>query len=685
MKQTIRWCALASLTVVVSAPLVAGANEPDPAGATRGDFFSLSRLDGYLELTADYGYTRVASTLPKTNRLVQRGRSQVNEQWSFEERLGLGFAGSIIDPRIITFGGEFSFGLAQDRFQERVPGRRMTDNDRGYLLEYDLKLDFFQGSLVSGSVYGRRLDTRINRRFQPSLREDRTEFGTSWYFAHERLPMELRYDYRETDRTNNTRSTDNEHYTDSSLFYSADWIISDHHRFKLSYEHAETKQEYQGADRPFATTRDLFILNHEIEFGSESQHSFRTLVHWQEETGDFARDFVEIGPQLMLRHSDSLQTFYRYQFNRERYEGLDVETQRADFQIVHQMYTNLTTTFDMFGLYEDVEDDINTTQYGLSVDWQYNRKNRWGRLYANLALAYDTQEVDGDEGRRVVLDEAITFRDPVPPQLRNRNIVAGTLVVTDATNRRVLRSGIDYVVVVRSNATLLDRVRGGAIADGDTVLVDYSYNTPQNGSLDTIRVDFNLEQRFDNGLTPYYRFSYRNQEDSLSTGFVRRADRTNHHRIGANYEQKTYTLGAEWESFDDTVEPFDGFHLSGRVGLINKPDHSLGASARLSRLFFSGGIDSRNVTMADFQVDHRWRLSEAVSTIGRVAYRLEDDSIDGTTHNWDVTAGLEYVVGDLTCEWTVEYDRLGLPNSDEDNIGMFFRLRRDFPNVLAKQ
>ena len=232
--------------------------------------------------------------------------------------------------------------------------------------------------------------------------------------------------------------------------------------------------------------------------------------------------------------------------------------------------------------------------------------------------------------------------------------------------------------------TRVARVRNGRIADRTTVLVDYQYRTPQRGQLDTIRVDLSLEQRFDNGLTPYYRFSYRNQEDDVTFGFASRADRTDHHRLGVTFEQKRYSLGAEVEIFDDTIEPYDAFHLNGVLRILQTPDHNLDLSSRLSRMYFEGGFDDRDVTLIDVEVDHRWRLTESLSTIERVAYRFEDDSVAGAVHGWDVLAGLEYASGDLSGELTVEYDRLNLPESDEENFGVYFRLRKDLPNVLGK-
>jgi hypothetical protein len=657
------------------------ADETGPNSGTEPGYFSLDRLDAYLEFESQFDQSRVRSRYGRRERLE---RSQTNRDWTLEERVGFDLAGSIVDPSFINFGGDLSFALTQSHSVERSHYIDQTDDDSGYLSLYDLRANFFQGKALSGSVYALRHDDRINRRFQPSLDERRTGYGTSWTFADDVFPMTLSYDYLETDRTGNRDRYDDEHYTESNLRYSAGWHINEHNRFEFTFEHAETKQEYQGLARPFETTRDLFTLEHEYEFGPDYKHDLRTLVHWQEESGDFARDFFQIGPQLTLRHTDDLQTMYKYQFDAEKYEGLDVETHRTDWQLVHQLFSNLTTTVDVFGLYEDVEDDIKTTQYGASVDWQYNRKNSLGRFFSNLALAYDTEEGRGDSGTRLVLNESATFRDPVNVTLRNRNVLRNSIVVTDSSNRRIYVPGIDYAILRLRDFTQLVRIRTGNIADGDTILVDYQYDTPHDGQIDTARVDFNLEQRFDNGFIPYYRLSYRDQDVNSSAGFGRYADRTDHHRMGLRYEKDRWQVGAEYEIFDDTVEPYDAFHLDGLWRIFQSAAHSFDASSRFSRFFFEGGLDRRNVNVVNFELDHRWRLRDDLSTFERVAFRWEDDSIDGLTHAWDVTAGLDYTLGDLSAQLTFEYDRLDLPHSEEDDFGVFFRIRRDIPNVLAK-
>jgi len=680
-----RFCALMILIIVFGACMDVRAEpsqqpaQPDSTSGHR-NVFSLDSIDAYLEMEAGYYHNRVqtASRAP-----FRRGFNQTNRASHVRESLGLEMEGSILDPEIISYGANFSFGLSQDRFKESNRDFDRTDSDSGLLLEYDLRATLFQGRRLSGTVYGHQQSDRIPRQFQPTLQEDRNGFGTSWFYSHDRFPMELTYDYEETDRTGNRDRRDNEHFTESTLRYNVQWIVSQYNRFKLTYDHNTSKQEFQGFRSRFITRRDLFTIDHEISFGEDHRNTLRTLIHWQEESGDFARDLFEIGPQLTIQHTKELQTLYKYQFNRQRYEGSDIQTQRADFQLIHQKYTNLTTTFDAFGLFEDAENDVNTRQFGTSVDWQYNRKNPLGHFYANLAIAYDTEKTGNSGGDRIVLDEAATFRDPLPIILRNRDVARFPIVVTDTTGLRLFFEGVDYLVLQNRGATLLVRVATGRIANGTTVLVDYRYRPLRQGQIDTLRVDFNAEQRFSNGVTPYYRLSYRNQESDTTSFFARRADRTDHHRLGIRYEKPRYATGAEIEVFDDSTDPYNAFHLDGLWHAVQTPAHSVDASARFSRFLFRGSFDRRNVNILDIEVDHRWHLGENLSTVERLTFRWEDDSADGITRAWDASTGIDYRIGDLTAEVTLEYDRLDLPDSIEDDVGLYVRVRRDFPNVFA--
>jgi hypothetical protein len=150
------------------------------------------------------------------------------------------------------------------------------------------------------------------------------------------------------------------------------------------------------------------------------------------------------------------------------------------------------------------------------------------------------------------------------------------------------------------------------------------------------------------------------------------------------YQKNRFGAGAELEVWDDSIEPYEAYHLNVSYRILQQGRHTLDATGRYSRYFFDGGLDNRSVDWLDLALDHRWQIRRDFSTFERFNYRWQDDSIRGTTNGWDVTAGADYVIGELTAQLSVEYDRLEVPGSIEDDLGIYLRVRREFPNVLGR-
>lgn len=652
------------------------ADEPIEPG-----IFHLHRLEGYMEFEGRVEQTRVRS---RDSRGRTTGR-QTNRDRVFRESFGLRFDADIFHPALMQLEGQLSFGLTQSRFQEqrRVGGE--TDSDGGYLTTYDLRLNLFSAKPISGSVYASRSDDRIARRFLPSLREKRNRWGTSWVFKHKKFPIRLTYEQSDTDRTGNSDPFNDEHLGDYTLRLEGQWLISDSQTLDYSYEHGRLQQEYQGSNFDFDTRHDEFVLRHDLNFGPEDRHNLHTLLRYRTEQGNLARDLLEFGPQLTLQHNPNLSTRYTYQFYQEEFDQLKIDSHRADFQLVHQLFTNLTTTYDLFGLHEKTEDDLETYQWGTGIDFQYNRKNPYGRLRANLSYRFDSTRYDGDDGLRFVSNEAGTFRDPRPIRLLQRNVQPQSLVVTDITGTTFYSAGIDYFPSKLGDRLLLARNPSGRIADDDTVLIDYLYRTPTDGQLDNHRIDLGLAQDFSNGLTPYYDLQYRIQEVDRSTGMPLEEDRLERHRIGLEYRRDRWSTSAEYEIFDDSIEPFTAFHLNGDLDVLRKPGNTLGMTAAFSRFLFEGGFDDRNVSLLDLGMHHRYTLSNDLTWWMSTAYRFETDSVDGHTSGVDVEAGVEYQIGDLTVDLSAEYDLLNIEEDRQDGFGVWLRVRRELGNLLARR
>ncbi len=640
--------------------------------------FHLRSADFYLEVEAAVEQHRVRSK----DGTGRRNADQTNRSAYIHQLIGLELGGDIVHPYLFDFSGSFAIGYTESRFDEERMGFDDSDRASGFLHEFDLRGEILKNKPISGSIYGVRSDDRIGRLFLPSLHEVREEWGTSWVYKHDVFPMYFTYDRLDVDRTGNERDIDNERIREDRLRFGGEWKIDDHHKVTYEYEHARTQQEYQGTRFDFDTTRDQFRFEHDLEFGPQHQHRLYTVFRYQEETGDLAEDIYEIRPELTLQHTPNLSTQYSYDFRRERYQGIEVDLHRFDFEVRHQFLTNLTTVFNAFGLEERTDDDVETTQGGASIDWHYTRNNPYGQFTGELGLAFDSERTRGDNGLRAVRNESGTFRDPLPLFLTRRNVVLTSIFVTDLTGTIIYRVGADYTVIRAGDQVALHRVASGRIANGQTVAIDYFIDTPADGRIDTIRVDFGIQQAFDNGFTPYYRFNFRHQDVDESRGFDFVADRTDHHRLGFTYTQPDWGVHSEFEIFDDTIDPYNAFRVGGNVALIRDERQFFDIRLDFSQYCFDGGIEDRDVSEVLLGARHEYRLDERWTSTLNTTWRWEDNSARGTTNGLDIEGILAYRRGNLSVEFTVEYDVLRIAGSNEDSVGAWVALRWDFEDLM---
>ena len=657
----------------------AGAREPPnpkPSSGTGSDEFHLIVTDLYAGLETETQARRVRSSAPGRADSVQK-----NRDLRIAEILGVQLAGDVLDPNLFDWRAAFEFGLTQDEFNERSGSRSETDRQSGGLLEYDVSFDAIKSKPLSVHGFARRKDDRVSRRFLPSLRERQTEAGVSALTLAGPMTTEFGFAWRDVDRTGNRRDEDDEHLGVGRFYVDSAWAFSDDHTLRLSYEHEREESTYQGSHFDFDTTRDELRLEHELAFGPASKHRLDTLFRIAQETGDLARDEIEFVPRLALQHTDKLRTVYRYGFHRFEQGALEVDQHKLDLQALYQATDHLRFSLDGYGLHEDMDQDVETREFGGGVSASYLRPTAWGELSADVGLAFDRARTRGRVGRRVVLNEAHALGGSRPVYLREVGVAQASIVAHDAERTRVYLVGVDYTVVMNRGRARIRRVPTGRIAQGDVVHFDYAYDVPLRATEDTVRTDLLLEHAFEFGLTPYYAFEGRFQEVEPATLLVR--DNMNRHRFGMRYGPEHWTLGAEYEIFDDSIEPYDAFHLTGQAALLRSDAHSVDLSADLSRYFFEGGVDRRRVWWLDVDVRDRRQMNRHLAVVTGVGYRWEEDSVDGTTQGVDLEWGLRYQRGYLTVELTVEYDLLAIAHNRESGVGVFLNIRRNLSHVLT--
>ncbi len=643
----------------------------------RHSIFSLSVSELYLQLDVEYEQRRVHA-FRKPDELVQE-----NRDLQIEETLGTRFDGFIYDPVLFSYAGEIELGLSQSQYWEEYGSRSDSEWSTGSLMNFDLSFDVLRDKPVSLYGYARNLDRHVSRRFLPSLEEDETEFGLSAVYRNDRLSTEFGFAYRDVDREGNRDALDDESFRMARFFANAEWRIGKRQILRFAYDHEDEHTSYQGSDFTFDTQRDRFRLEHELMFGDKDRHRLMTFLRYDDERGDFARDELELASRLSLKHSEVFRTSYRYSFYRYTQDSIEVAQHKGDIEATYRPIDNLSITGNAYILREEIDADVDTDEYGGGLDVSYSTKTGAGELFANAALAYDRRHSTGTDGRLIVRNEAHTMSSVRINTLRQFPVDLGSVLAHNVTRSRYYVNGVDYLLSYTRGRASVRRLPTGRIAEGEVVYFDYTYGVYAGSTVEDLRASVLVEHRFENAITPYYAFESRFQDvETRSVGRPLFRDNMDRHRFGVRYDEDRWSLSGELEIFDDSIEPYDAAHLHGRYALARDRHHTLDLSADLSRYWFEGGLDDRNVWWFDVDLSDRLTISPTFWIDTTLGYRFEDDSIAGNTNGVDLASTLGYSRNYFNLELTVEYDLLYLPDSRENGLGVFLNVRRDISHIL---
>lgn len=678
------------ILVAVAAPYLAGAvyaePEPDPKPEAPQEetppprevpMFGLNLHELYAGFEGDFEHRRIRSTAPR-----RRDATQTNRNFRFAELMGMTLGGHLYDPELLEYRAAMEFGLLQTGFRERVDEFKLGDRSSGMLMRYDLSADVLRSKPISFNVYARRQDDRVPRRFIPSLRERQTEAGVSMLAIKGPTTTEVSMSWQDIERTGNRFREDNETLELSRWRVDHTWEIDEDHRLRLFYDHERMKNVYQGTDLRFSNQRDEVRVEHDFAFGEDKKHRMDTFFRFNVEKGDLARDEIELVPRLTLQLTEKLRTMFRYGWYEFDQGALNVSQHKFDLQALYQATPDLRITLDGFGLYENVDQDVDTVEFGGRTDVGYRRDTEWGELLVNAAFGFDRSQTRGDAGRRFARSEGHQLSEVRPVFLRERGVVPGSVLAHDGRRTRFYVHGVDYAVIIVGDRAMVRRLPRGRIPEQEFVYFDYDYVIPARARIDAYRTDFLIEHRFDFGLTPYYHLEGRAENIRSSPATPRFRDNTFRHRMGTRYEKDRYRVGAEYEIFDDATLPYDAFHLTGQWNAIQAPAHSLDLMGELSRYLFKASNDHRRVWWLDLGLRDNLRLTRHLSLISGAGYRWQHDSVAGTTNAMDLTCGIQFVRGDLRVDLTVEYDLLNIRDNREGGLGVFLNVRRDLTHLL---
>lgn len=267
--------------------------------------------------------------------------------------------------------------------------------------------------------------------------------------------------------------------------------------------------------------------SHEMTFDSRHFFGARRQFHLTQLTSYSTQEYVIAGtpftsyrdfrfsPDLRWDHNPDRNSFYRYSLFTSRQGDQKTTNQSVTAGMTQRWEQRLTATGDVHGENNQTT-GVDQDSRGVAGSLNYQRPLSFGNLQISYGLRYDDRDRKAIVNQLAVLGERINLPDSIAVTLINDFIVASTVEVSTTGRTQTYVLNVDYELVVIGNKTSVRRLIGGAILDGQEVLVDYSYQT--GGSFRYIAQDQTLEANLT--IKRYYGIyaGYRNAPQRLVSG-----------------------------------------------------------------------------------------------------------------------------------------------------------------------
>jgi hypothetical protein len=184
------------------------------------------------------------------------------------------------------------------------------------------------------------------------------------------------------------------------------------------------------------------------------------------------------------QNSEAIRSTFDYRFYESDRVDADVKAHNSAAGFIHNV--NDSFRYDLRLDHEDVKQTgFDKKNSGIRAGANFSQSARIGSysLGGSLRQARTDQESDSDTIQ--VFDERVTLNGTTPVDLLNEFVITSTVFVTNAAGTQTFIEDVDYRLVVIGSVTSIQRLIDGNIFDGQTVLIDYQYQTSGTAKFDT--------------------------------------------------------------------------------------------------------------------------------------------------------------------------------------------------------
>ncbi|MDP1901516.1 MAG: hypothetical protein Q8K96_13835 [Rubrivivax sp.] len=459
-------------------------------------WYRMTSADGYARLIYWRDSNENASALSEADpTAVLRSRQAVSD---LRGEVFLMTHGYVYHPNLLLL--DLGAGLIFDRNSLASDG--MASVSRGTLYNLNARAQFLRGKPYRGGLFFERTNDSQAVGPAQSLLTENTSYGFDFSLLAPVTPLPLRVDARRF----HSQGQGAEQVIDDridEINFRAERAWRGLGETRLHYQAIESDSRSGSLGLPIRATRshtERADLDTNLVFGARKEYeltqgiSLNTLSYTANE--DIAVDHRQFRFNLQLRGrpSAALQTHARYQFDEnDQRAASSPQTSRlsaVNAGLSYQPSPQLGATLEARTALER-SSVLSSTQSGFNGSLLYRHALPLGELTAGYGGNFFWRDQNAAEPVAQVVGERVTLAGTSTVTLRQLQVIANSVVVSNAPRTQIFLEGKDYVLSQVGLNTRIQRLIAGNILDGQDVVIDYDFDT--GGTYTRTQLDHTVE------------------------------------------------------------------------------------------------------------------------------------------------------------------------------------------------
>lgn len=584
-------CATAILLVCCSAALAEDEVTP----------FRMTDIDGYLSLQymGDEQKTGSANATSSSSTL--------------REELFINTHSYIYHPNLL----KMDLGGGPVWVQNKVASAGNSTADNATLYNLTGRLKFLEQKPYSLDVYYDHLNPTFSTSIAQSFIQTNTKYGSTLTLREPWSPFLFTLDssHQVTNGEGLSWVTNDETRQTTARIYSS-MGSSDHAQLVMQATQQDSTSGNPGLaitptsiDSKNATfdSRFLFGENGQITNTNTATANNQTYI---QSTGIIEHRDFSIAPDVLWQHSDKLSSFYRYNFYKSIDNYIDTSRQLAKSGLNYQISNNLSVNGDLHG---DSSSSYGLEQnsYGTDLRMKYSQPlsdNTTLQLSANSI--YDQRNRVAAVALANIYGEQQLLAGTTAVALAREFIDTATIHVFNLTRTQEycpdttpLPAGCtvaDYRIIVIGSLTQIQRLATGNILDGQSLLVDYAFQTGGDAQYTSVDWGTQANLSFHNNFSIFA--NYRRLDYRLGSGLpTTPLNPIRNTQYGMRIDQPLslgFSAGAEalYENQEEEIAPYQRDNYTVYIQSPVYVHSTLRLSGRRVRIDYLNSTEDVNLT-----------------------------------------------------------------------------------------